>query len=99
MKDFIELPSEGMTGEQILKVVSDIIELGDSDWRDGSQSGTVYNGIYFIYLFIKIRLKLLQSTIIKLIRVSNGAKSKGYSIKHVLKNLRFKKVISLTVQF
>jgi len=45
MKDFIELPSEGMTGEQILKVVSDIIELGDSDWRDGSQSGTVYNGI------------------------------------------------------
>ncbi len=44
LKDYVKLPSEGLSGEEILKIVGKNVGLGDNDWRDGSQSGTVYNG-------------------------------------------------------
>ena len=43
LEDMLELPDRGLTEDEVLKLATVYSELGDADWRNGSESGTVYN--------------------------------------------------------
>jgi len=44
LEDILELPAQGMTEDDVLKLAKVYADLGDADWKNGSESGTVYNG-------------------------------------------------------
>ena len=46
LKDIVQLPESGMSREEILELTKTYLGLGEYDWRQGTQSGTVYNGRY-----------------------------------------------------
>jgi len=52
VEDLAKLPERGMEKEMVLEEAKKIISLGHTDWKTGSESGTVYNGmlIYFTNL-------------------------------------------------
>jgi len=43
LDDILELPEHGLTEDEVLKLATVYTDLGDADWRNGSESGTVYN--------------------------------------------------------
>ena len=43
LDDILELPEKGLTEEEVLKLARVYTDLGDGDWKNGSESGTVYN--------------------------------------------------------
>ena len=44
LQDFEKLPEQGLKIETVLKEAKKYISIGHSDWKTGSESGTVYNG-------------------------------------------------------
>jgi len=44
LEDILELPATGMPEDEVLKLAKIYADLGDADWKNGSESGTVYNG-------------------------------------------------------
>ncbi len=56
LKDINELPEQGWSKEEILEQTKIYLGLGEFDWRQGTQSGTVYNGNKFL---LTQNLKLL----------------------------------------
>ena len=44
LEDIDTLPEQGFSTEKVLKEAKKYIGLGHSDWKTGSESGTVYNG-------------------------------------------------------
>jgi len=44
LEDILELPAMGMPEDEVLKLAKIYADLGDADWKNGSESGTVYNG-------------------------------------------------------
>ena len=42
--DVVRLPSRGWSKEEVMKQAQIYLGLGEFDWKEGSQSGTVYNG-------------------------------------------------------
>ena len=54
LQDYEKLPDQGLRFETVLKEAKKYISLGHSNWKTGSESGTVYNGtfVYPAYLLI-----------------------------------------------
>ena len=48
MEDLAKLPERGLEKDKVLEEAKKIISLGHTNWKTGSESGTVYNGM-FIY--------------------------------------------------
>jgi len=44
IEELAKLPEQGMDKQKVLKEAKKIISLGHTDWKTGSESGTVYNG-------------------------------------------------------
>ena len=42
--NYEKLPEQGIKLETVLTEAKKIINLGNGDWKSGSESGTVYNG-------------------------------------------------------
>jgi len=43
LEDILELPAKGLTEDEVLELATIYTDLGDADWKNGSESGTVYN--------------------------------------------------------
>ena len=46
LKDINHLPETGWSRDEIIAQTKIYLGLGEFDWRQGTQSGTVYNGYY-----------------------------------------------------
>ena len=44
LPDLLELPDSKMTTEQVLELTKTYLGCGEFDWKQGTFSGTVYNG-------------------------------------------------------
>ena len=45
LADILELPEHGLGQHEIIELTKTYLGCGHFDWRQGTQSGTVYNGI------------------------------------------------------
>jgi hypothetical protein len=53
LKDINRLPENGWSKDEILKQTKIYLGLGEFDWTQGTQSGTVYNGTCFFTVTIQ----------------------------------------------
>jgi hypothetical protein len=53
LKDINHLPETGWSRDEIIAQTKIYLGLGEFDWRQGTQSGTVYNGYYLKKKIVK----------------------------------------------
>ena len=84
LKDINHLPETGWSRDEIIAQTKIYLGLGEFDWRQGTQSGTVYNGYYFKMCFVKQRLlfKNVFSVLLSVSKISEWQEEKVISYNH-----------------
>ena len=50
LADILKIPEQGLGQDEIIDLTKQYLGCGHFDWKQGTQSGTVYNGILLILI-------------------------------------------------